>query len=260
MPLTPSGISYDDTGDGTPALLFLPGWCGPRTLFDPLRGRLDNRFRGLALDWRGHGESRDADADFGATELVEDALAVIADSGADQVVPVAAAHAGWVAIELRRRLGSARIPKLALVDWMVLVAPPPFLGALAGMAAPETTRAVVAQLTAMWTDDLDLPELAAYVATMSTYPDEMWARAVREIAAAFQREVSPVDAIAALDPTPATLHLYAQPADPGYLQGQQDFAAAHPWFGVERLDAKSHFPMFEVPEDMARGLAAFVSD
>ena len=39
---------------------------------------------------------------------MHDALAVIADSGAQSVVPVALAHAGWVGIELRRRLGHAR--------------------------------------------------------------------------------------------------------------------------------------------------------
>jgi pimeloyl-ACP methyl ester carboxylesterase len=259
MPVTPSGIAYDDSGDGTPTLLFLPGWCGPRTLFDPLCTRLRDRFRCLALDWRGHGESKDAVADFGSTELVEDAMAVIADSGAGQVVPVAAAHAGWLAIELRRGLGPDRVPKLVLVDWMVLGAPPPFLDGLAAMAAPETTRAVVGQLTGMWMDDLDLPDLAAYVATMTAYPDEMWARAAREIAAAFRQDASPVGAIGALDPVPATLHVYAQPADPGYLQAQQDFAAAHPWFGVERLNARSHFPMFEDPDAMARGIEGFVA-
>ncbi|MGB9278660.1 MAG: alpha/beta hydrolase [Pseudonocardiaceae bacterium] len=259
MPLTSSGIAYDDTGDGTPTLLFLPGWCGPRTLFDPLCTRLQNRFRCLALDWRGHGESRDADGDFGSTELVEDAMAVIADSGTDQVMLVAAAHAGWIAIELRRRLGAALIPKLVLVDWMVLGAPPPFLDGLAAMAAPVTTRAAVGQLAAMWMDDLDLPDLAAYVASMTAYPDEMWARAAREIATAFQKDASPLDAIAALDPVPATLHVYAQPADASYLQAQQGFAAAHSWFGVERLNAKSHLPMFEDPDAMARGIEGFVA-
>jgi hypothetical protein len=41
---------------------------------------------------------------------------VIEASQAQHVVPVALSHAGWVAIELRRRLG-ALIPKLVLLDW-----------------------------------------------------------------------------------------------------------------------------------------------
>ena len=257
--MTPDGIAYDDTGEGEPALLFLPGWCGPRNLFDPLRSRLDGRVRALAVDWRGHGESKPAGADFGAAELADDATAVIEESGAAQVVPVAAAHAGWVAIELRRRLGPERVPKLVFVDWMVLGAPPPFLGALAGMAAPETTRPVVDQVAAMWVANLDMPALTAYVGSMVALPDEMWARAAREIAVAFDQFGSPLDAVAALDPPPPALHVYAQPDDPAFLDAQRAFSAAHPWFAVERLDAKSHFPMFEVPDEMVRLIEAFVA-
>lgn len=67
--------------------------------------------------------------DFGTSDLVEDALSVIEKSGAQSVVPVALSHAGWVAIELRRILGT-RVSKLVLLDWIILEAPAPFLGAL----------------------------------------------------------------------------------------------------------------------------------
>lgn len=253
--LTSTGIAYDDAAGAAPTLVFLPGWCGPRSLFEPLQQRLGGALRTLALDWRGHGESKPAEADFGSAELVEDALAVIDHSGADRVVPVAVSHAGWVAIELRRRLGPSRVPSLVFIDWMVLGAPPPFLDALAAMAAPATTRGAVEQLGAMWLADLNLPPLAAYVAEMASYPDEMWARAAREIIASFERFGSPLDAVAALDPPPETLHLYAQPDDPGYLEAQRGFAAGHPWFDVEHLDAASHFPMFEVADAMAGRIA-----
>src|SRR6266850_7410748 len=98
-------IHYDDRGEGEPALLCLPGWCAGRAAFADLAPRLAERHRVLALDWRGHGDSDAAPADFGAAELVRDALAVIAASGARRIVPLATAHAGWVAIELRRALG-----------------------------------------------------------------------------------------------------------------------------------------------------------
>lgn len=256
---TTTGITYDDTGAGTPALLFLPGWCGPRTLFDPLLQRLRSRFRCLALDWRGHGHSTPVRGDFGTAELVEDALAVVDVSGASPIVPVAASHAGWVAIELRRRLGGERVPKLVLIDWMVTGAPAPFLGALTAMADPASTRAVVDQVTGMWTAGLDIADLTAYVATMSATPDEMWARAARAITTAFQQHPSPLETLAALDPAPATLHLYAQPDDPAYAEAQRTFADTHAWYEFERLEAASHFPMFEIPDRVARRLAAFVA-
>jgi pimeloyl-ACP methyl ester carboxylesterase len=258
--ITPTGIAYDDRGAGDITLLLLPGWCAPRTLFGPLLDRLDGSCRALAVDWRGHGDSTPAGGDFGAAELVEDALSVIDHAGVDAVVPVAVAHAGWVAIDLRRRLGPDRVPRIALLDWMVLGAPPPFLDALTGMASLATTRAVVDRVTGMWLGGLDIPALSAYVASMAAYPDGMWARAARSIAAAFARYGRPVDAIAGLDPVPPTLHLYAQPADPGYLEAQQRYADEHPWFSCHHLDASSHFPIFEVPDAIADRLRAFATE
>ena len=258
MTKTPSGIAYDDRGVGEPALLFLPGWCGPRTVFEALMARLDTSFRTLAVDWRGHGGSDPAEGDFGMADLVEDAISVIDSSGARAVVPVAAAHAGWVAIELRRHLGPERVPRLVFLDWMVLGPPPQFLDALGLMAAPATTRAVVDQITAMWVAGLDLPALSDYVASMAAFPDEMWARAAREIAAAFESSGAPLEVLATLDPPPPTLHLYAQPPDPAYLDAQRGIAGNRPWFEVDRLDGKSHFPTLELPDAVAGHLEKFV--
>jgi pimeloyl-ACP methyl ester carboxylesterase len=122
-------------GQGGPALLFLPGWCSSREVFADLPHLSATRRRVLALDWRGHGGSEAATAPFGADELVEEAMAVIEASGARSVVSVALSHAGWIAIELRRRLGD-RIAKLMLVDWLVQ-APPPFLRVLEANQSPD---------------------------------------------------------------------------------------------------------------------------
>lgn len=252
-------ISYGDSGAGEPALLFLPGWCAGRSGFSELASRLAPRHRVLTMDWRGHSESASSEADFGAAELVDDALAVIAASGARSIVPVAMSHAGWVAIELRRRLGE-RVPKLVLVDWIVGDPPPPFLGALAAMQDPAQALQVRDQLFAMWTHDVVHPGVLRYVREdMASYPATMWARAGREIAAAYSREGNPLKALAALAPTLPVLHLYAQPADPAYLAAQEAFAAEHPWFAVHRLDARSHFPTIEVAGQMQGVIERFVA-
>lgn len=252
-------ISYDDDGGGEPALLFMPGWCGSRRVFDELARRCAARRRTLALDWRGHGRSGTATRDFGAADLVDDALAVIEASRAERVVPVALSHAGWVAIELRRRLG-ARIPKLVLLDWIVLEAPPPFLAALQGLQDPAQWQETREELFSMWLHGLDIPGLTDYVrGDMGSYPFEMWARAGREIGAAYAKAGSPLHALAGLDPPAPVLHLYAQPDDPGYLAAQRSFGAAHPWFRAARLNARSHFPMYEVPDEMARVVEGFAA-
>ena len=252
-------LSYDDLGAGEPALLFMPGWCASRAAFRELAPRLGARRRTLAMDWRCHGGSGSSEGDFGVSELVADALAVIAASGAERVVPVATAHAGWVAIELRRRLGD-RVPKLVLVDWIVTDPPPPFLGALSEMQDPSKALQVRDRLFAMWTEGVDHPAVLRFVREdMGSYAAAMWARAAREIGAAYSREGNPLRALAALASPPPVLHVYAQPADSSYLAAQESFAATHRWFAVRKLDASSHFPTIEVPDQMQEAIERFLA-
>src|ERR671911_1559086 len=103
-------IYYEDTGEGDPALLCLPGWCNDHTIFAPLAERLSANHRVLAMDWRGHGNSQASDRDFGFAENAVDALAVTEASGAQSVVPIAQGQAPWAAIELHTLLGG-RMPK-----------------------------------------------------------------------------------------------------------------------------------------------------
>lgn len=247
-------IEFDQSGNGEPALLCMPGWCDNRTVFDALVNKLGGTV--LSLDWRGHGGSEKPSADFGLEEQVIDALAVIEASKAERIVTVTMAHAGWVALELRRRL-SERIAGLVLIEWIVLEPPPPFLGALGKMQVKSTYAESRDALFAMWTQEANQAARDHVYREMAGYGFEMWSRASRHIAAAYGREGSPLTALSRLSPQPAVLHLYAQPDDPGYLSVQRQFAAANPWFQVQKLDARSHFPMYEVPDAMAEAITRF---
>lgn len=155
-------IRYDDRGEGAPALLCMPGWCSNRAAFSSLLARCSKHRRALALDWRGHGHSEKPPGDYTAQDLLQDALAVIEASGSREIVPVSLSHAGWIAIELRRRLGP-RIPKLVLIDWITMPAPPVFVEALKGLQSPESWVEIRNQLLSMWLDKADDPDVIRYV-------------------------------------------------------------------------------------------------
>jgi pimeloyl-ACP methyl ester carboxylesterase len=249
----------DDLGTGEPALLLLPGWCGDRTVFEPLLTSLGGARRVVAADLRGQGARRRESADFSAADQVEDLLALLAERGIDRVIPVTIAHAGWFALELRRRLGARRVPGVVLLDWMVLGTPPGFGDALHGLQDPKAWQQVRAALFGMWTAGVDSPAVHEYVTSMGSYGYEHWRRAGREIHAAFDAEGSPLAALGRLEPACPTLHLYAQPADDGYLAAQEAVAREHEWYAVRRLPASSHFPMLEVPDAMAPMIEEFAS-
>jgi pimeloyl-ACP methyl ester carboxylesterase len=251
-------IDFADAGKGEPTLLLMPGWCATRAAFGKLPELCAHHRRTLALDWRGHGRSAPATADFGEAGLVEDALAVIQASGASAVIPVALSHSGWVAIELRRRLGE-RVPKLVLLDWIVLDPPASFLPALHGLQDREHWQEARGRLFTQWLQGVGNEAVTQFVQlVMGSFEYDMWSRAGREISRAYERYGNPLRALEELSPRPDVLHLYAQPSDPVYWQAQQTFAESHGWFRAERVNAFSHFPMLEEPQDMANAIEKFV--
>jgi pimeloyl-ACP methyl ester carboxylesterase len=255
MKTIPSRLASSVTGTGEPAVLFLPGWCGDRSVFDDLVEGIGARRQAMSLDLPGHGESADPGTDYATADVVDAVVAALDDAGIEHVVPVLLSHAGWAGIGLREQLGT-RVRGLVFLDWMVLGTPSGFAEALAGLQSPAWAQ-VRAGLQAMWTSGLDNPRLRAYVASMSDYGQAHWARAGREISAGFAACPVPLSAVERLQPCPA-LHLYAQPADDAVLEAQQDYAKAHPWFQVDRLDARSHFPMFEDAGTIVASIERFV--
>jgi pimeloyl-ACP methyl ester carboxylesterase len=242
-------IVYDDAGSGDTALLCLPGWCIERSVFAPLVARAGVGRRVIALDWRGHGESGRPEGDFGAAALVEDAMAVIEASGVERVVPVAQAHAGWVAIDLAQRLGE-RTPAIVATSWMMLAPPPPFASVLAGMQNAQTWAATRDKLVAMWLEG-GPPAVAEQIRAMTGRSDgEMWGRSAREIAAAFARHGTASLALSHLTPVRRMLHLYAEPRTPEVLAAHEGIARENAWFRFRRLRGVTHFPTLETPDEV----------
>jgi pimeloyl-ACP methyl ester carboxylesterase len=239
-------------------LLLLTGWCSSKERWSAAARLLAARHRVLSAEWRGHGSSTRACGDFGLDEMIEDALAVADAAGAERFVPCAASHAGFVAIELRRRFPE-RVPMLVHVDWYVIPPPPPYRDVLELLTSPDAWPAARDRLIEIWRAGLERPEIDAALAVMHEQGGDMWMRSGREIMAGYGRVGSPVEAWAALDPPVPVLHAYGQPADPAFLAAQEAFASEHPWFTVRKLPGISHFAMIETPELVATAIEEFVS-
>ncbi len=253
-------LTLSGCGEGEPLLLFLHGWASDRRCFDHLLPAVCPVGRAVALDWRGHGESDTPEGDFGTAELLADALDTIAALDAHTVVPIAHSHAGWVAFQLARALPD-KVAAVVLISWMPLGAPEEFLKGVERMQQRQHTREVVSALTASWQEGHDVIGLPKLLQAMRAHDDSMWARAAREISAAFTELGSPLAAFASLDPPIPVLHVYAAPPDDAYLAAQRAYADKHPWYTVHRLaNAHSHFPMLEAPEEIASAITAHLAD
>jgi pimeloyl-ACP methyl ester carboxylesterase len=241
-------------------LLLLHGWCDDRSQFHDLLPRCAQSRRVLGADLPGHGDSEAPPGDFGYRELLAAAAGLVESSGAERIVPVTAAHAGWIGIGLRRRLGAARIPALVLLDWIVLDPPRAFLEALQSLQDPERWKSTRAQLFALWLGGAD-PKVAAHVRrTMGDQGFGMWARSAREISAAYAREGNPCQALAALEPATPTLHLFPASAGEAARDAQDVFRRRNKWFFPRELPGRTHFPALEAPAAVASAIEDFLAD
>lgn len=259
MPLTDTSprIAFEDRGHGEPALLLLTGWCSSRQRWAEAAPLLAGHHRVVSFEWRGHGDSDPAPADFGNEEMVADALAVVEAAGLGSFVPCAASHSGWVAIELRRRLGE-RVPALVHLDWMVTEPPPPYMAVIEQLTSPQEWPQARDTLFEIWRGGVSTPSVDRAFEAMAAHGGEMWMRSGREIGDAYRRHGSPLAAWSALDPQLPVLHAYGQPSAPEYLELQERFAAEHPWFRVTKLPASSHFAMLEAPAAVDAAIVDFL--
>jgi pimeloyl-ACP methyl ester carboxylesterase len=174
--------------------------------------------------------------------------AVVDACGLDRFAIASASHAGWVAIELRRRLGD-RVAKIVHMDWLVVEPSEPYMALIRQLQDPEGWEAARDRLFEIWRGGVEDAGVEECFAVMNRQGAEMWMRSGREIERAFARDGSPLAALSALDRRPEVLHVYGQPRDPAYLERQEAFAREHAWFAVHQTSARSHFTMIETPDE-----------
>jgi pimeloyl-ACP methyl ester carboxylesterase len=254
------GLGLDDLGEGEPALLLLTGWCSSRKRWARAAPLLAAGRRVINFEWRGHGDSARTTEDFGVGELVQDALDVIEATGLERLIPCSASHSGWVAIELRRRLGE-RVPAIVHLDWMTIEPSRAYMELLSALQSPQTWPQARDTLFEIWRAGEELAEIDDALAVMRAQDADMWMRSGREIEASYRREGSPLRALEAICPPPRVLHLYGQPPAEEYLTAQQRFAAERDWFDVERLEhVRTHFAMLEAPREVSEKIEAFARE
>lgn len=107
-----------DSGGAGPVLLFVHGWQGDRSIWDPIVERLRDRFRCVAADLRGFGASSSAPGPYTLEQYSEDLRALVKFLGLGRVVVIGHSMGGKVAVRFA-------LDAPELVEALVLVAPVP---------------------------------------------------------------------------------------------------------------------------------------
>jgi 3-oxoadipate enol-lactonase len=100
-------LAYRDNGsagEGKPTLVLLHGFCGSSAYWEKLLPSLENRYRVLTPDLRGHGSSSgNRDAVLCMEELAEDIAALLQDLEAGPAVVLGHSLGGYIALALAER-------------------------------------------------------------------------------------------------------------------------------------------------------------
>src|SRR5271156_2313208 len=111
-------IFAEDTGQGSPALVFLHYWGGSRRTWSGVIEQLSGRFRCIAVDLRGWGKSDHSSDDYNLYSQADDVEGVIEELNLMEYVFVGHSMGGKIA----QILAGRRLDGLQAV---VLVAPAP---------------------------------------------------------------------------------------------------------------------------------------
>jgi pimeloyl-ACP methyl ester carboxylesterase len=162
-------IAFETHGDRSPALVFVHGWSCDRGYW---AGQLPlaERFRIVAIDLAGHGESGAGRAEWSIASFGADVAAVVAHLGLERVVLLGHSSGGDVIVEAARRL-SGRVAGLVWVDAYKSLGPRRPAEAMEAFTAPfrasfrETTAAFVRSMFAPTSPPAVIERIAADMAS-----------------------------------------------------------------------------------------------
>ena len=151
------GLNLDETGGDGETLLFLHYFGGSSRTWGPVAARLAGRFRCLALDGRGWGDSDAPPTGYDVADMADDAANILAARGVTRYTLVGHSMGGKAAQALaaRRPAGLARL---------LLVAPSPL--------SPEPmTDEARTKMRAAWGSEIAARETLAAIAKRPLTPE-----------------------------------------------------------------------------------------
>lgn len=231
-------ISYERTGTGRTALVFVHGWLGSGRWWDAQRTTFSPRYSVVQLDLAGHGSSGRNRVRHAADAYARDIVAVVNEIDPERAVLVAhsmsGVYAALAAAELRRVVALVFVDTLKNVE---LVLPPEQVDAMLGLYRSDFRTAVERVLPAWLFGPATPPEVAQRLQR------EFLEREGTE-AAALLEPLYRCDVRAACDRVTVPVRAISSDLQPTDIEANRRH---FPDFSVRLLKGLGHYPMLEAP-------------
>ncbi len=252
---TPTGpIAYDEQGSGD-TLVLLPSGAHDRHDFDELRALLPERWRTIALDWPGHGESALGSGPVSAMRLADVAEHVVERLAPQGAIVLGNSVGGFSAARMAIRRPEL-VKGLVIVDGGGFTGRPPHVRAFCAlMAKPWFLRAIYPAFSARYMRARTAADRRARDAGVATTRRDPGLRAVSELWRSF---TSPEHDLRRQAPTIATptLVIWGQHDPVIPLKVGRWIAGAIPSARLVVFDS-GHVPHTTEPERFAAELVPF---
>ena len=108
-------IAFNQQGKGEPAIIFIHGWANPKEIWDDQIAHFSQKYRAIAIDLYGLGESRSNRSDWTMAAFGGDVVSVINKLKIKKVVVVGFSMGASVAIEAAKQLPE-KVIGVVLID------------------------------------------------------------------------------------------------------------------------------------------------
>jgi pimeloyl-ACP methyl ester carboxylesterase len=247
-------IAYEVRGEGEPALVFIHGWCCDRSYWEEQLPHFAEKYKVVAIDLAGHGESGLDRKEWTMGAFGEDVVAVVNKLNLDQVVLIGHSMGGLVILEAARRMPK-RVIGLVGVDTLQNFEDKFTQEQIDDWFTPlrsnfaEATRNFV---RTMFTPNSD-PALVEKIATdMPSSPQEVGLGAL-EGCVDFQNN----EIIRVLQEVQAPITCISSDKYPTNVETNQRYA---PSFQAKIMSGVGHFNMMEGPETFNRLLEETIQE
>jgi pimeloyl-ACP methyl ester carboxylesterase len=236
-----------DHRQGERTLVFVHGWLGNASWWEPVMRHFAPTHRVVALDLAGHGLSGSARTDWSVARFADDVGAVVTALGLEHVVLLGHSMSGAITVEAARRLGErvellVPVDTLNDLDWDL---PPEVWDQFFGGLRADFPNAVEGFFRGMLFRPSSPPDVVARVVGEARAAEPARAVAMLEGSKAY-------DLRAAVRGLGAPIHALNSDANPTNLDVNRKYAAR---FEVELLPGVGHWPMLEDPPAFEAALA-----
>jgi len=249
-----NAIHYQVQGQGKPAIIFIHGWCCDRSYWDAQLRYFAQKYKVVAIDLAGHGESGLDRKEWPMGAFGEDVVAVVNKLNLEQVVLVGHSMGGPVILEAARRMPN-RVIGLVGVDTLQNFEDKFTQEQIDNMLTPSRSNFAEAArnfVRTMFTPNSDPALVEKIVADMSSAPQEVGLGALEGYVNFQNNEI-----IRVLQEVQAPITCINSDEYPTNVEANQHYA---PSFKALIMSGVGHFNMIEDPETFNRLLEEAVQE